>query len=332
MERKARGTYYGGHQGAAVVGEHPYMTLGDIFATMVHGNREDLSDNPVIRRGLICEPGLIDWLEKDRRANLKRDVHVIDEQEIFAGTLDAVELKSGIVHDVTVTTTRSKAWHGGVAKYKQLQLQWYMGIVENCKHVITRNGMHFEEWPWPVADHSILTVFYADTGDIEQIPVWKDEGIISRMRSECLKFHREHVEKKIPPCDVGDSAIKIIYPKDDGDTLENPDKSFIDAALQFSQAREMAKEWTESKKRCATILRNQLKTKSRATWNGENAGSVTWKTSKGKTVVDHEAMGKDLCEKLDLGYAELCERYEVEKPGPRVLRVTMKKNKTEEKK
>ncbi len=332
MKRKPRGTYYGGHQGAAIVGGHPYMGRGDIFATMVHGDTEDISEMPAVRRGLICEPGLIDWLEKERRTSLKRDVHVIDREDIFAGTLDALELKTGIVHDVTVTTSQSKAWSSGVANYKCLQLQWYMGLVENAGHIITRNGTCMTEWTWPIADHAILTVFYADTGTIDMIPVWKDEDLISKMRKECLDFHRNHVEKKVPPTEMSERAVKIVYPKDDGETITEPDSNFIEAAIQYSQARDMTTQWTETKKKCATVLRGYLKTKSRAQWDGDSPGSVTWKTSKGKMAVDHEAMGRDLADKMDLGYAELCERYKTERPGARVLRVALKKNKTEKKK
>jgi len=332
MDRLERGTYYGGHDAAAVINAHPYKARGDVYATMVHRQIRDLSNNPVIRRGTICEPGLIDWLEKERRTSLKRDIHVIDREEIFAGTLDALELKTGIIHDVTVTTTRSNAWSSGVANYKCLQLQWYMGLVENAARCVTRNGLCIDEWSWPIADHAVLTVLYADTGTIDMIPVWKDDDLISNMRKECIDFHREHVQKKIPPHEMSENAVKIVYPKDNGEAMTEPDENFIDAAIQYSQARDMTNDWTETKKKCATVLRGYLKEKTKAQWDGDKPGSVSWKTSKGKTVIDHEAMARDLADKMNLGYSELCERYKVEKPGARVLRVTLKKNKTEEKK
>ena len=323
-ERKQRGTYIGGHCATAIMGLHPYREAGDVFAAMVHGYLPDISNNPKVRRGLICEPGLLDRVEEER-GPIKRDLHVVGANNLFAGTLDCVESKSGIIHDVTVTDRTSHAWASGLAEYKVLQLQWYMGIIEDCAYCVSKNGLVFDGWPYPIVDHAFLTVFYADTGDIVEHRVEKDHDFIARAKDEVETFLDKNIQEKIPPENVSDDVAKLVYPVDNGEDIEVSEE-FISAAEQYAAARDLSKQWSESKKDCSAILKSYLGNASAARWDSpEGENYVTWKNSKGRISIDFQEMAKDLSDKLELGFPELCERYKKERPGARTLRVKIKK-------
>ena len=278
-DRLERGTYIGGHDASAIIGRHPYGSAGDVYTKVAMEIRPDISDLKVIRRGTICEPGLLKWLEKTVKKKLKTDVHVIDTIPYFAGTLDAVEPETGIIHDVTVTTSRSKLWLNGPAEYKVLQLQWYMGLAETASTTISKNGIVFDGYPYPVSDLSYLTVFFADTGDLEMYPVYKNEEDISKLRSGSQKFWLQNIEKKVMPEMISENSAKLMYPKDNGVfSQERPAEEVVRAAIAYTQARDFINDWTSIKTDSANVLKGKLKEQGGFKWSSEaDSGTVSWK-------------------------------------------------------
>jgi hypothetical protein len=205
-----------------------------------------------------------------------------------------------------------------------MQLQWYMGLLDDMEYSVSKNGIVSDSWTMPVADHAILTVFYRDTGDIDSIPVYRDDRLISDMKHASQCFIVEHVTPKIPPLECDDDSVRKIYSVASGKEMDATGE-LVDAAKNYIECRALEKKWGDSKKESAAFLRSQLRDCNSSRWDMDtSSGSVTWRNSKGKRAISYETMARDLAEKLGLGLVELCDRYKIEKPGVRTLRVNYK--------
>ena len=316
--RLSRTDYIGGHDAGAIVGEHPFLTSGDVYAKCALKHQQDLSESPAIRRGLICEPGMIEHIKKTTGQKLVRDLHVVDKNNIFAGTLDCVETETGVIHDVTTTTSYNKSWSNGAAVYKEIQLQWYMGLVENFSRSVSASGINSDTYKFPVTDHAVLTVFYVDTGDIQSFTVWRDEKRIKTLRDASEDFWFKHVQTMTPPEEMSDDAIKIVYPSNNGKQIEEVAEEIRDAAKVYATARDNEKKWGDVKKKYGKIIKGFLKDHDGCKWD---TGNISWKQNKAGKKIDYEAMSAELCRQLGISFDELKEKFTKEKPGARVLRV-----------
>jgi len=339
MKRMPRGTYLGGQQIAAVVGMHPYMSIGDVWAHCalgrspgLDGGDDDPSKPNVLRRGRICEEGVIAYVEqtclKLPPGTLKRDVFVIDpDVPFFAGTLDAAEVDDTgrivHVHEVTVTSSRAvDAWGpdgdpGGAAKYKWIQNQHYQGI----------SG----------ATGGTVWLFVSDTGEIRRYPAERRNGAIESLRDDGEKFWLEHVIPRIPPpiecVGIGawataEKSIDAIYGVGDGGDMD-PTPDLVAAANDYDDARRAFQEIEDRKRGAAAKVKNALGDHTSAKWNG---GRVSWKRNKPGKATDHERAFTALAEKHGMTEADqsaFLDGHTTAKNGPRILRITISADKKE---
>lgn len=328
--RIARGMYLGGQQIAAVVGAHPYMTAHDVWVHAVHGDNgvrqtNGYADNPVMRRGMIVEPGLLEWLRVSRgvpRHLWQTDAFLIDpEVPFFAGTLDGIELDANgnrvHLHEVTSTGSRSlAAWGfdgdaGGALPYKWIQAQWYL-----------RNG----DIP-----AGTITLFVGDTGEIRQYPVERDEDAIESLRESGEAFWMDHVMRRVPPpppknADIAglsnlSSVLDRVFVAAAGIEVDAT-AALIAAANDYDEARRQMDEAEERKSAAAARVKLELGEGTSAKWTG---GRVSWTRNRQTTKTDTEGMKEELIKLagLDLEAAKaLEEKHTTTKDGPRVLRVT----------
>lgn len=343
MKRLPRGTYIGGHQMSAIIGMHPYSSIGDVYAQCALGisgiTDDEVDADPsspnVLRRGKICEDGVIEYIERVclglPSGTLKRDVFVVDKDvPFFAGTIDAAEVdddgKIVHVHEVTVTSTRaSDAWGidgdpGGASKYKWIQCQHYQGI----------SG----------ATGGTVWLFIADTGEIRRYPAAKKNSAIESMRNDAEMFWLEHVLPKIPPtieCEslgawaVAETSIDAIYQNEDGGLLDST-AEIVKAANDYAEAREDVKSHEDKKRGSAAKIKSLLADHSASQWDG---GRVSWKRNKPREKTDYEAAFKHLAQEQGLDGDELhavSQKFTTKKDGPRILRVTIKAEKKDEEK
>ncbi len=343
---KERGTYLGGQQIAAVLGLHPYMSIGDVFIHSTQGRQknEDWDDDDwssfpgAIRRGMILEPGLCDYVEQQRKLDgspnrFIRDVFVEDpDVPFYAGTLDLVEIDDNdrivVVHELTGTTMRmADKWGPDGSRdpmaYKWIQCLWYMGI----------SG----------APQGFVWALFADSRDVRRYPVDRNPEALSNARTEGERFWLDHVVTNTPPTKedmekggwgaVADS-LNAIYGFGDGGEL-SPNATVAQAALEYTEANEREKEAKDAKRAASAKLKLELRDHTMCRWEG---GTVHWKNNKPRVVVDKDAVINQLAADVAAASGEHVEdiignatdKHTTTKPGPRVLRVYIKKEKEDD--
>lgn len=322
-ERYERGTYIGGHEMSAIAGMNPYMTIADVYANIALGLREDISNEPQIRRGLIIEPGFIDWLEGEWGITLERDFFLKDPDiPYFGGTMDGIqrdvddngnEIK--IIHEMTSTTTRTlHLWtEEEPAKYKWIQCQYYMGLAD--------------------AHHGWIHLFVADTGDIRHYRVDRKDGAIDAFREEAEEFWLNHIMTNIPPDidastypgDVADEMMKRLYPEGSRGDM-TADERLVNLAHDYDIARDAHKDAEAKKKSIAAQIKSELGSHEKAMFNG---GYVSWKNSRERTSTNWESMARNLMQSLpEDERAKAIRNFTKTSPGARSLRVQLNKDKT----
>jgi len=342
LKRLKRGTYIGGQQITAVTGMHPYSSIGDVYAKSVLGVQgitdaeidADPSSPSVLRRGKICEAGLVDYVEraclKLPPGTLKRDLFVIDpDVPFFAGTIDAAEVddqgRITHIHEVTVTSSRAVDAHwgvdgdpGGAAKYKWIQDQWYQGL----------SG----------AGGGTIWLMVSDTGEIRRYPVKRSDVAIEQLRNDGEQFWMENVLPKKPPavdCQgigawaVAEKSLDAMYNTDGGGELEAT-AALVAAANDYDAARDAVKKAEEWKRGSAAKLKASLQD---STWSKWDGGRVSWKRNKDRKVLDHESAFNKLAAESGMTEENIEERLKLHtnsRRGPRILRVTISAEKDEE--
>lgn len=325
--RKERGTYIGGHQISALMGMHPFMSEVDVWVHSVNGDTEDISEQPAVRRGRILEPGFLDWIQEkhvDPKALFRRDFFVVDKEfDYFAGTIDAAELDEKEqpvhLHEVTTTTSWSLGSWGesgdpdGASTYKWMQAQWYMGITG--------------------AKRATIWLFVADNGDIRRYDFARNDESILAMRTRGQEWWQKHVVLGFQPDveQMDDSTLSRLeldkFYKADADKNVEPTSEIINLAYDYQLARKEVDEADKNKKLAAAKLKVLMKDGVRCKWDG---GSVSWTQNKSSQKVDYEAICAELFSTSGMSEQEIAqvkERHTVEKPGPRVMRVTVKDKK-----
>jgi predicted phage-related endonuclease len=325
--RMPRGTYLGGQQVAAILGVHPYMSIGHVYERSVYGTDDVDPQRPAIRRGRIVEPGLleeartIDEVPADR---WHRDVFVRDASvPFFAGTCDALvvgtERPIETIYEVTTCSTRTvHLWGTGVedcARYKWVQAQWYMGITG--------------------AKSARVLCLVTDDDTLLEYTLARDGQAIEQMRDVAEAFWLDHVLERVPPRPdafgilvdpegASDVMDRIYRAASDGREVE-ASPLIVEAAHRYGLAREAVKAAEAERARWAATLKGELGDATLARFDG---GRVTWTKNKDSVEVDLDGVITDLAKRAQLSESDLAAvraLHTTSKPGPRVMRVNLPK-------
>lgn len=323
--RMPRGTYIGGQQVAAILGVHPYMSIGHVYERAAYGTDDVDPQAPAIRRGRICEPGLLaearalDGVPPER---WRTDVFVRDaEVPFFAGTCDALVLGADrpvdTIYEVTTCSSRTvHLWGTGIddcARYKWVQAQWYMGITG--------------------ARQARVLALCIDDDDLLEYTVPRDGLAIEQMRDAAAAFWLEHVVAGTPPkpdafgiaCDprgASDVMDRIYRASTDGREIP-ASPEIVAAALAYAAAREAKKAAECEMARWAATMKGILEDATLARWP---AGRVTWTRNRSSVEVDDEAVLNEIVTRTGISETDLAAiraRHTRSKAGPRVLRVNL---------
>jgi hypothetical protein len=309
MQRLERGTYLGGQQIAAVLGHHPYMSIGDVFARSLWGDDGVSPDAPQIRRGRIVEPGLLDEamrIDEIPRERFARDHFAVDSAvPYFAGTCDGVLIGddgyADTIYEVTSTSRFSGSHLWGpteteqAAPYKWIQAQWYMGILG--------------------ARRARIFCLFVDDDDLREYTIPRADDAIVEMRVTGEQFWLEHVLTKLPPppekfatqgldpLQVSAVLDRLYRAAPDGlEITMTP--ALAEARARYVAARDAMNAWEEEKARAAAEIKliMQDATSSRA----QGLGSITWSPRKvGSAKLDTDAVLSALVEKYKIPAADL---------------------------
>lgn len=144
-------------------------------------------------------------------------------------------------------------------------------------------------------------------------PVPRSEPFISALIEREEAFWHEHVEARVPPPLTAADDPALYHPEQKAELLVPA----TDAAREMALALNSVRRDIKTLQGHETELKNNL-----AMMCGDSAGIdgiCTWRQNKASRKTDWQALA------LDLGAnAEQIEKYTTEKPGARVLRITLK--------
>lgn len=183
----------------------------------------------------------------------------------------------------------ARLWRDGVPEYVQLQVQ----------HQLAVTGKQ-------AADVAVLLC--GQKLEIHRID--RDDALIERLIELEGHFWRHVTEDKPPPPDgseSADQALRALYPKDQGKTLDWS-ANLVMSAVFFDLLA--VRQQLEAQLRLEASLKQQIQQHmGDATRVRFERGSITWKRSKDSETVD--------VDRLLVDHPELRQRYAVDKPGSR---------------
>ena len=283
VSERRRGTYLGGHDASAILGLNPYASAGDVYAKVACGYQTE--QTPRMLRGLIVEPGMIDYVRGQRQAPaIENDCFFLDDRvPFFGGSVDGVE-SPRIIHEIK--STLAHGWGGDLAerwgptnsddveRSAWLQCQWYMGITG-------------------AREAHVWLLILDDDEEPRHYTVARDEGVIHTLREAAEAFWWDHVVLRVPPavaC-IDTDAAQRLHPKGvKGMTTEVTD-SIRWHAEAYALARATAKAAKMAKDTAGAVLKAALGEAEKANAPGL---SITWKARELALTTNWEAIAYEL--------------------------------------
>ncbi len=274
---RVRGTYIGGPDAAAIIGAHRYRTAGDVYASIVHGHRPTRSAKML--RGLIMEPGLIDYAAEWRGVPLARDCFFVDNHvPFFRCSVDGTEPdidRPKVIHE----TKTWRPWDPEEAHLRwgptdsddiepsaAAQSQWEMGIT---------GAVECHVWLYLLDEDS----------EPRHYVLKRDNKRISDMRNAAEQFWWDHIFRKWPP-DVApydEAAAAAMYPTSVPELTIPPTQEMVMAAMEHAAARSMRDTAEAAMSRAGAVLKRIMGRAEKARWDAQPGGwprgSVSWKAA-----------------------------------------------------
>jgi len=138
----------------------------------------------------------------------------------------------------------------------------------------------------------------------------RDEAMIEQLIALERRFW-DYVESDTPPpadgTDSADRALRSLFPKDDGETVDfSQDENLSQAFEELQQVRETLDEVKREEVRLRHRLQQAMGSATQANFA---TGRITWKQAQASTRLDGKALQKD--------HPDLCAQYLTSVPGSR---------------
>jgi putative phage-type endonuclease len=287
-ERK-RNSYLGGHDASAILGLNPYASAGDVYAKVVCGH--EVEQTPRMLRGLIVEPGMIDYVRGQRQQPaIENDCFFLDDRvPFFGGSVDGVE-SPRVIHEIK--STLAHGWGGDLAerwgptnsddveRSAWLQCQWYMGITG-------------------ARETHVWLLILDDDEEPRHYTVARDDGVIRTLRDAAEAFWWDHVVLKVPPsvaC-ISSEAAQRLHPVGVKGLAAEVTDSIRWHAEAYALARATAKAAELAKQNAGAILKGALGEAEHCKWSG---GSITWRARTLTMQTNWEAVAYELARKATI--------------------------------
>ena len=290
----------GSSDAAAALGLNPYKSRLELWMEKtgrLSGNIEPSHDDKLtspLHWGQVLEPIVADHYAQHTGNRVQRVnailQHVdhpwmmanLDREVVGSDDVQILECKTTGVHG-------ARLWKRGVPEYVQLQVMHQLAVTgQQSADVAVLLGGH----------------------ELQIHRIERDEAMIEQLIALERQFW-EYVEKDTPPpadgTDSADQALKALFPKDDGETVDfSQDDNLNQAFAELQHVRETL----DTAKKEETRLRHRLQqAMGAATEATFSTGRISWKQSQASTRLDGKALQKD--------HPELCANYLTSVPGSR---------------
>lgn len=309
VEQRVRGSYIGGHEIAAIVGANRYQNAADAYAKIVH--KATVESTPRMRRGLIVEPGLLQYAAEQRKREIEQDTFWRDDDvRFFCGSVDGIETPPRVIHECKSTLLRSAGNWGtpGTDEVEQgcaVQVQWYMMLT---------GAIEARVW---------VMVLDADE-DPRQYIVPRDDGVIRTLRAAGEDFWWSHVVPRVPPDMAPLSDPDAFWPKAQAGKTIEADDDLRARLLRFADARARRDEALAEMKVISDGIKARMGDAERVRWA---YGSATWKAARLKPTTSWEEVAHELALHAKVSgevFRQIEQKHTREGFGSRALRVTVK--------
>lgn len=247
------------------------MYWGTLLESIVAAHYTRRTGNPARRINAVLQHPEHPWM----LANIDREV-------VKSPDVQLLECKTAGIHG-------SRLWRDGVPEYVQLQVM----------HQLAVTGKQ-------AADVAVLL----GGQDLEIYRIERDELMISRLIALEFQFWRYVVLDQAPPADGSDSAdvaLRCLYPKDSGQTLDlSQDTEMAETFADLLAVRQLLETHTLREAELKQQIQQRMGDATKVLFE---TGDITWKRSKDGAGLDVEALLKD--------QPDLLKRYRLVKPGSR---------------
>lgn len=199
--------FVGASESAALLGKNPYQTAVEIYARKVGLIPEGLEDNHMLRYGREMEPVIAKFFQEDTGHKVQNDnkVRFHQEYEFIACNLDRAGLSYGdwgpFVHEIK--TTSENMWNAFQSDMDAENPVPYIYHYIQVQHQLAVTG-----WKHAWMSYEISGF----TKNLEHIHIKRNEHVIERIISACVKFWTLNVEKGIAPDPVNTNDAKLLWP------------------------------------------------------------------------------------------------------------------------
>ncbi|MFV8630681.1 YqaJ viral recombinase family protein [Ralstonia pseudosolanacearum] len=294
-----RKTGIGGSDAAAAVGLNPYKSQLELWLEKTGRDAELPKPDPNDTRepvywGVLLE-GIVAAAYTQQTGHRVRKVNAVLQHPTIPFMLANLDREVVGVSDVQILECKtagefgSRHWRGGVPEYVQLQVQ----------HQLAVTGKR-------AADVAVLLCGQA----LEVHRIERDDDLIARLIPLEAQFWH-YVETDTPPPGDGsesaDRALRCLYPRDTGGTVDFSDDRQLSAAFaDLIAVREQIEALEVAAAKLKQTLQHAMGDASRALFE---TGEVTFKRSKDGTCIDLERLLAD--------HPDLAPQYAIPKAGSR---------------
>jgi putative phage-type endonuclease len=300
----------GGSDAAAIVGVSPYRGPLDVWARF-HMPVEDQESEPAIWGNVLEEPIAREYARRQRVEIATVDTTVrhpehpwmlANPDRLIVGARRGLEVKTAGVRQAHRWGEGDGSDAGDVPDEYRLQVAHYMAV------------FGFDAW-----DLAVLI----GGQDFRIYRITRDRELESMLIEAEREFWERHVVTGVQPAaDASPNAeawVSRLYPRNTLPPVEATDER-VRAATEYDRARAEADAADERKTAASARLRSLIGESEGFRWGAKS--KATWTNNKGGAATDWQAIARDLASG-DVP-EHLIQKHTTIKPGPRVLRVTVK--------
>lgn len=298
---------------AACLGLDPHCTPLQAYSRIT-GQGQGSEPTPAMLRGTALEPTVLEEPCRREPCMVKFAAAFVTGGDWRADSADCL---------YTNSLTRSRfVGEGKTSAQGSAHLWGADGSTDVPEHVLVQCLWHLAHWPDTAA--CVVPVLLGGWQfEFRVLHVLRDEQTIGLLLDRAERFYRDHVEPLRPPAatERDDEILRRLYPSHrEGKFLLDTGPELDGQLNQYRGLRNAIRELESAKRALSATLRATLQ-------DAEGARTaehlVSYRQTKGRLVTDWEAVARDLAR--DTNIDAFIERHTHLKPGPRVLRVTPRK-------